>query len=330
MVINLSSERIEVDPLTDETANFIALANVLDGIREHGLRVHNANHDSTLVTHLNQKVGNVQTRPLEADAQRLLRVAWQTELAARLSESFDDPDLRRIGALSLPMQAYYALFNARRALSIAAGAPIYSHTSMHKDFANNRVGVLPPPWGIVLNGDPRSTLDCAMAPNPRGFTPYKFNPMERSHAPEAHLFYALLIARRWKFEEARKKWLENNRKHDGSRYVRLPSGKPDELVDGLRPTTVLDFLYELRRRANYEKADEFLSSADDAVVKRYYDGILYLVTSGLLLTEAQIALFAGTDALEEAATTWISRAQRIGSSATRPLKDRLAVIKSVA
>jgi hypothetical protein len=100
---------------------------------------------------------------------------------------------------------------------------------------------------------------------------------------------------------------------------------PDELWNAARPTTLLDFVYELRRRADYEHIDQYIAATSDAAIERFHAGVLFLADSGLLLVEAQLAAY--TDALRQTAADWAaSTVGALGAWAAAPVRDRIKVI----
>src|SRR5207253_2822808 len=121
-------------------------------------------------------------RALDKEVRRLLRIAWQTELSARVSDAYDDTMLRRVAAQTLPVQTYYAVFNAARALTTSAGAPCLTHQAIHRDFESQRASHAYRSWSVTLSGDPEALADCIL--KPRITNPNSFNPMELSHEPE--------------------------------------------------------------------------------------------------------------------------------------------------
>ena len=75
--------------LYESTARFIVYGNVLDGIRifdRETLTGRDMHRKAAEYLVAGRKRGRVQQRPLEREAKRYLRIAWQTELAARVSD----------------------------------------------------------------------------------------------------------------------------------------------------------------------------------------------------------------------------------------------------
>jgi hypothetical protein len=301
--------------LTQDAAKFISISNMLAGIQDYaaGGSLSPDLHSKAIEQIFQQRPLPGSIRTLDADHRRLMRIAWQTELATKVLDTVpgDTPTaalqlamLRRISSQTLPVQVYYALFNMARAHTAVAGHPCQSHRQVHDDFASNRLVGAPGPWGASLTGDPDDLSTCLL----NGRTPpdLAFNPMEQGRDPIQYLGAALRMTRRWQIESRRLDWLKDkqNRTRAGQRYKALPARGRDEIIARLRPTTLMDFVYELRRRANYESTDEYGSDVDDFVIARFHKGMLYLLDSGMLVYEAEIVRCAGKDAFREASTVW--------------------------
>lgn len=268
-------------------------------------------------------------RTLDTDVARLLRISWQTELAAGFASAFNEPALKRISAQTLPINVYYAMFNMQRAMGRVRGTRLDQHVGAAREFAS-RASRLPLPWCVTLSGDPDELGTCKLSPEIA--EPYAISPIERSHDDAAYLWAALRMARRWKLGLARESWLasKKNRKKDGTKRRRLPSGVRAELAAELRPTTLYDFLWELRRRASYESADEYGSDVDAADFERFYDGLVSCLDTGMLIAETSISRYIGFEAFSAAAKDWMRGAGRVGSWATAPLQHRLAAMRGIS
>jgi hypothetical protein len=147
-----------VDPapaLTEAKAKFVVMSNVLGGIRDYdcgGWLAPEAHEDAAMeVMRHGRRLRAL--RPLDREVGRLLRIAWRTELAARVSDAYDDDMLRRVAAQTLPVQAYYAVFNAARAMTIAAGTTCGTHQAVHCDFQSQRARQAFRSWGVTLASD---------------------------------------------------------------------------------------------------------------------------------------------------------------------------------
>jgi len=325
MLIPYDVSDIDVE-LTPEKAGFLARANCAEAVAAYVTATYGTDYRHAVLEDFASRVKTKARRTLPPDASQLLRIAWQTEASVRLPSLVRDPLFQRVSVLTLPVHVYYTLFNSLRALSIAAGARIDQHEALQRDFANSRVAKLPLPWGLTLVGDPRTAQTVAL--NPQIIVPYPFNPVERKHEPAAYLWAALRMARGWRLAVERKQWLRVNRRSNGKPYKALPAGRGGILAESLRPTTLLDFVYELRRQVNYETADQYAVDASASELDRFHVGMERLLDSGLLLVEAWIAHICGPQALVQAADEWKASTRRISSWASTALDARIAAIET--
>ena len=172
-------------------AKFVVMSNVLGGIRDYdrgGWLVGQDAYAKAAVAVMRSGKTLAPPRVLGKEIGRLLRIAWQTELAARVSDVYDDDMLRRVAAQTLPVQAYYAVFNAARAMTASAGTTCGTHQAIHRDFESQRARRSYRSWGVTLAGDPLSPTDCILMPAIT--TPKSFNPMELTRQPEDYVWSA--------------------------------------------------------------------------------------------------------------------------------------------
>ena len=95
----------------------------------------------------------------------------------------------------------------------------------------------------------------------------------------------------------------------------------------MRPTSLLDFIYELRRRANYETADAYGAEVTDEDIRRFHNGMEALLDAGMLVVEAQLARRVGLGELEALAGEWTRGAKRIGPWAAERVERRLEAVR---
>jgi len=278
--------------LTSATARFVGIANCAIGTYAYIKEQH-----PDRIAYVGAVARSVRVKKrvsLTADAERLLRVSWQTEAAAGVAKAVSEPGFQRISSHTLPVQAYYAIFNSLRALAATSGFIDVDarHARFHEDFGRNRAARLPTPWNVRLAGDPRSPASTSLSPP---LTPtIGFNPMERRHAAVEYVWMALLIARRWKLREAIENWIARNPKTKAGKPRKgVTPGAVRGIAADLYPTTLLDFIYELRRQANYETADEYFSEADDDDVERFHEGLLGITDCALMSFESWLSLYVG-------------------------------------
>lgn len=318
------------DPLSKEVAQFTAKANCAEHVRL--LAGAEGQYEARAVSHIGAQVTIKQRRPMNDEVERLLRSAWQHELASRVHQFVDDVDVLRVGAYALPMSAYYALFNGIRAWCLLRGTPADQHANLQKTFSTQLSPHLPTPWGARLLGDPKSPADCTLEPQELLTSSLRaVDPLATTqNSSEEMLFAALRMARRWKVEAARVKWLESARKpgKPAERYKVLPAHARPGLVGRVPPTTLLDFVYGLRVQVNYQQADEYIAAVDAWRVREFHRGVLFLVSSGLLNVEANIAALAGTAALGRLVSGWTDAFEGRGSWTVEPVARRFDAIES--
>jgi hypothetical protein len=313
--------------LDDATARFVVVSNVLAGIQafDRETLVGRDMHGKA-ARHVIASRGRVSAlRTLKPDDKRRLRIAWQTELAARVSDQLDDDILRRVSAQTLPVQAYYAVFNAGRAATAVRGTICNTHSALHRDYSAQRARHGYRSWGVALVGDPDNVPSCVLTPAIG--TPLGFNLMEQSHSPNDYVFAALRMTRGWKVETLRTEWLKSRKTKAGQPRKNLPAAERSALVSQLRPTTLLDYLYELRVRANYQGVEEYGSDADDTAVGKFHRGLLHLADMGLLHYEVDLAQTIGLAAFEAEVANWVSTTAKVGSWARKPVERRLGCIR---
>jgi hypothetical protein len=130
------------------------------------------------------------------------------------------------------------------------------------------------------------------------------------------------------FDLQRDDWLRKNKTKSGAQRKRLPAAVRLKIVTDLRPTTLMDFLYELRRRSNYEGVDEYGSDAESTNVERFHRGLLHVADMGLLHYEVMLVQCVGLAAYEAEVLAWSRSAARVGSWATQAVERRLRAVKN--
>jgi hypothetical protein len=210
-------------------------------------------------------------------------------------------------------------------MTTAAGTTCGTHQAVHRDFQSQRARYAYRSWAVTLSGDPESLGACQFEPSVT--VPYSFNLMELSHEPAQYICAALRMARRWKIALQRDDWPRKNKTKSGGQRRRLPGAERASLVSSLRPTTLMDFLYELRRRSNYEGVDEYGSDAEDANVERFHRGLLHITDTGLLHYEIMLVQCVGLHEYEDEVLAWSRSVAKIGSWTTEAVERRLDAIK---
>ena len=319
---------LEAEPITEAQAKFTAMSRVVSGMLAFDL------HAAQGEPFNNHVAGEIARRPFRTQrtmtrsAVAALRVAWQTELAARLGEQLDDPGLRLATLQTLPVQAYYAAFNAGRAFTELGGNPISKHAGLHYAFASEHYRRAAGTWAVRLTGDPDRVDTCNL--DPPICEPVAFNPMSIRADESEYVWAALRMARRWRLERARTAWLADrqNRTKRGQPFKKLPGDVKRTLHENERPTSVMDFLYELRCSTNYRSIDEYAVDVSPALVDDFHGGLLHLMNSILLTYESQVGLYVGGRVLQGHFEEWAGAVAGIGTWATAAGAHRMSSIRA--
>lgn len=313
------------DELTADVARFVAKANCAIQVRE--LAEAAGPFEPPAISRLAKSLPS-RGKAFTSEARSRLRSAWQHELAARVHAFVGDPTVLRIGSHALPVTAYYALFNGFRAWAQVQGIHADRHTQLQRTFSTQFASSLPLPWGARLNGDPASAASCTL--ERVGLLPPPLptvNPVAYTrHSTEEMLLATLRMARKWMLDTQRERWLANNKTKQGIPRKKLPAGARAKLVAKLWPTTLLDFVYGMRVRSNYQQIDEYVSEPKDWNYSDFHRGMAFIVHSGLLMAETHLAALVGLDDLEREATSWADSVSAGGEWATRPVLQRIEAI----
>lgn len=275
--------------------------------------------------------------------------AWGTEMLLSLGGQLaTGEELRRLMNNWAVVQAYYVGYHATQALLSARGQPRpESHPKTQTLFADmwaDRSLHLPPwtlaaidggwrnapPNGIDDSLSPWSSCDAASCWNLAA----KALRTTRDDAVRDRIS----DARDRKRSTARKAWQEHeNRRISAGRpprtepSARRPRLTPDEkrkIQEDVRSFTLLDYLYRLRIKTNYEDAAMFIDGPEDdfasAIVHRH---LVTIASCTLLVHELHIAAAVGKGRLLTWADTWLAAnapGQALGLALRRDLIDNHA------
>jgi hypothetical protein len=309
-----------------------------------------AEHDDVAMC-LSQRVradaayGRIQWR--ESDDQllrRLLINGWNTELLlglqGQLAPDEDEPGLLALANQWAVVQAYYAIEKIVDALAVAKGSsPPRSHDKTKTLFADQWAVRPCPPWNLRHDGTrllgladgaatPQvNTLGTVTSDNCWGFIEVC---LRTTRAPIVQ--QRLREARDRKKSERRNAWIkaagERSRKATSEPRWPLPHLTPAEksqIVATTRPTNMLDYLYRLRIRSNYQDASMFTegpSSRAEALDMHLNLG--RLVSWTLLLHELWIRKYAGRQTFDRHVSEWLKN--DVAGHATRGLSRRRAIL----
>lgn len=270
-----------------------------------------------------------------AQAQASLNNAWGTELLLAFgAEVATDEDLVRLMNNWAVVQAYYASYHAIQALLVTRGYPRpESHSKTQRLFADfwTRPGVNVPPWSFAARdggwcNPPLHSIDDGISPW-KGCDPiscWDLAAKAMRTTREAKVKESKARARERKRTENRRSWAreESIRVVAGKRPRKQPDfGLPRLAADEHRrvaarvgPSTLLDYLYRLRLKANYEDASMFIEGPEDDQASGVVNRQLVSVASCTLLAhELHVGAVTGKRELMGWVDQWLGR-NRAGSA----------------
>jgi hypothetical protein len=277
--------------------------------------------------------------------KRSLNAAWGSELLLVISGTYAPEELQGVSNTWVAIQAYYASYHAIQALLVARGQPRpSSHPTTQRMFID--AWVTPPrslaPWSlgaadagyrnlppghIVEEGvHPWATLGAATAVD----IACKSLRTTREDA----LIDAKKEERQKKYRANRRAWQEQEtervaagrlpRKVPTFPLPRLTTAEHQAVEARVRTYGVLDYLYRLRIKAQYEDSTLFVEGPEvpmDSVLA--FRHLCQIVRSTLLLHELFIERVVGRQVFEAVVDEWL---QRQATTPVNPVGDRRALI----
>ena len=211
------------------------------------------------------------------------------------------PHLALTANLWLPVQAYFAIHGMGMAALIAMGQnEPRSHNAFRTVFADSIVRYLPYPLCGLCKGGPRienfvfSGIDTSASR-----VSQLSNLTDPARAQEdQYIGKSLSTTRQKVLDELLGQARQRNVKPGRSRR-NLPSEEARRIADRLHSTSVVDLLYRMRLRSNYEDPDMYMVAFDDVDgAVGHYRSLTYLVS---VLVEGLCTLVRrgiGTEAME--------------------------------
>jgi len=235
----------------------------------------------------------------ERELRRLLGISWASELQLRLANIGGDVFLRYSNAWT-PVQAYYAVYMSIHAwLSTAGMGHIDDHTGTLRAAVRHLVEarLLPHPWDVNCSGSPElGERAIAGAPANANIDAH----FENLSAPSLGDFYPRLAKM---LETTRDNRLQRNRREWLAQHKRKAMKKEEKrsLAASLHATTLFDYLWRLRIRANYGDVSTFLmSGVEDRSHGAFHAGLVSLTAGTCLLLQSLIVARVGQRAFASA------------------------------
>jgi hypothetical protein len=244
-----------------------------------------------------------------------LHIAWGTEAILLASRAIDEEGLIRLSNNWSVIQGYYILYHCIQALHVAKGHPRpQSHPTSQNlfyDYWSARMICLPP-WSLAFGVDGARNLPAGHRPD------ISIHPWSSCIGNNIYdlALKALMTTRRealsekrherriQKQKQNRRSWREEeeDRLSRGRRPRKVPSfplpiltGQDKRLLDGgLRPYTIMDYLFRLRIKTNYEDSNMFTDGPEDDFSSRQIRNELCLIASGTLFLH-ELAIYSLVD-----------------------------------
>lgn len=218
-------------------------------------------------------------------------------MASRWPFDVEDIGLQRVLASTLPVHAYYAIFNSARALAISEGKDTWGHREIHNDYRNVRILNTIGSWRYSCHGDTRKRDSLRVNPGSLEI-PKHLSALSTQLSPEDYLLQALLTTRNWHLKHQIETYKRSQR-------IKTLSGKKrEQFLAKNSASSILDFLYQLRQRSNYEENNEYGAEVEDGSINRFYSGVTHIVHSGLMHYETMIASRIGIDTYRSILEEW--------------------------
>lgn len=221
-----------------------------------------------------------------------LFAAWHTEAVLAMPSELSNATLVRFTNQWAPVQAYYAMQGLWRAWFIASQdrSPKTHRSTLEQVSEVVARGVLPWPWSATCSGDPsfsRAQL--------HGFPEeVRTNPSALSGPPGDSSYSdwvakVLRTTRRFFLGGRETEWKSSNRTKEGNPYRRIPSQERQRIRTSMHPTTIIDLLYRMRLRSNYDDVDDFVLgqlTEDDA--RTYFRSLVSATRRSMQVVEALV------------------------------------------
>lgn len=277
--------------------------------------------------------------------RRSLANAWGAEMLLALPSKYASEDvLRRLANNWGVAQLYYVVYHATQALFVAAGNPRpESHPVTQRVFENFwcERDLQLAPWSFAAASDgyrngPNRRIDEHLHAWTRctdetcwDLAAKALRTTREDALPEA------LRARRqrkrgaivgaWRAAEAARR-TQGRRQRTEPRFPlpRLTTDEQREVESRLRPYTLMDYIWRLRIKTNYEDATMFTDGPQDEVsASTVHRDLMSLAEATLLVTELHIRQLVGAATLRRLVDGWIStnvpRSVRLGLALRRDL-----------
>lgn len=275
--------------------------------------------------------------------------AWGTEMLLALGGQLaTEEELLRLMNNWAVVQTYYVGYHATQSLLVARGQPRpESHPKTQTQFAalwaDRQLHL--PPWTLAASNDgwrnpPAHGIDDMLSPW-SGCDPHScWNLAAKAlrTTREETVRGRIDEARDRKRSANRKAWREEEQRRltDGRRPRKEPHWPRPQLTAeekrkiqaGVRSFTILDYLYRLRIKTNYEDAGMFIEGPENDIASaKVHRHLIAIASCTLLVHELHIAAVVGRTRLLEWVDNWLgpnARGQWLGLALRRELIEKHA------
>ena len=239
--------------------------------------------------------GKIQTkRGFDRDRlSQFLTLAWGSELQLRLSGLQDSSVLRYSNAWA-PVHAYYAVYMSAQAwfAAMRLSKMVDNHTGSLNLLSNQvrQRSLFPPPWNVTCKGcTDLSSISFSGHPT----TAPIYDRVEPLSRPSLEAFWPRFGMLLHTTRDRRLKRIVDEWKRQRNRK-RLNRSDKERIVEKLPATTLFDFFWRLRVRANYRDVKAFLmSSVEDFWHEEFYNSVLAITECSCTLLQSLVARYAG-------------------------------------
>jgi hypothetical protein len=260
--------------------------------------------------------------------RRIMRNAWGTEFLLAATADLPDDELFGLANNWEVVQAYYAVYHAAQALTVARGQPRPdSHPKTLHAFSDYWVkpSIDLPPWTLGFqSGQPLGFPSVASPPGVTHWTPctdktcWAIAAISLRTTREDGLQERIHDERTSLRTNRRKQW-EQQRLARGlsinkppRRLAALPLVTPQrklELDNGMHATTIMDYLARIRLRSNYEDPTMFTDGPDKPYQSRLVHRHLSdIATTTIFVHELLIRNLIGVTSFLQIVNEWLSAA----------------------
>jgi len=245
--------------------------------------------------------------------EKWLKLSWNTEFLLNISTKNHDIDILRINNHWMPVLTYYTIYSSLIAFCYSNGSEAGNHTTALKVATQIFVERGIPPWSFAYQGPPgRGGHDHfpVKFPDTVDWNNLPSNLQKRGVKPVEMIAVCLRAEHLHRRDDI---W--NDVKKDKSRKKRKYQIDPNY-------TSILHFLYRLRKRSNYDSPDTFTADAPHDDIKDFASSLKDICFWSLMYMEAIMIRKLGRANFIDIADKYIEK-----NKAAEDLKARISIFK---